>query len=111
MAQEGLAPMHPQHNPGGACAPSQRHERNPQEIYESEQRGLLDLLLKEFSGVLTYREALVARVEDPDDFGRSDRFGDAARGLVASGLVIRQGELVIPSRPAREMTVLGWELG
>ncbi|MBS1894717.1 MAG: hypothetical protein JST59_25735 [Actinobacteria bacterium] len=103
--------MHPQHNPGGASAPSRRAERSPQEIYESEQRGLLDLLLKEFPGVLTHREALVARVDDPEDFGQSDRFGNAARGLVASGLVIRQGELVIPSRPAREMVVLGWELG
>jgi hypothetical protein len=85
--------MHPQHNPGGASAPSPRHDRSPQEIYDLERRGLLALLLEEFPGVLTYREALVARVDDPEDFGRSDRFADAARGLVASGLVFRQGEL------------------
>jgi hypothetical protein len=71
------------------------------------QDGLLDLLLEEFPDVLTYREALTARVEDPQDFGEADRFRDAARGLVAAGLVVRQGELVIPSRAARSTVDLG----
>ena len=103
--------MHPQHSSGGASAPASRTDRDPQKVYESEQRGLLDLLLEEFPGVLTYREALTARVDDPEDFGEADRFGNAARGLIASGLLIRQGELIIPSRAAREMAVLGFDLG
>ncbi len=103
--------MHPQCSPGGAEAPSTRRERDPQEVYETNQRALLDLLLEEFPGVLTYREALTAQVEDPEDFGESDRFGHAARGLVAAGLVVRHGELVIPSRAARSMVDLGYILG
>jgi hypothetical protein len=103
--------MHPQCSPGGASASPSRRERDPQEVYETEQRALLDLLLDEFPGVLTYREALTARVDDPENFGEADRFGSATRGLVASGLVVRQGELIIPSRPAREMVGLGFILG
>jgi hypothetical protein len=103
--------MHPQCSSGGAGASPSRPERDPQEVYETNQRALLDLLLEEFPGVLTYREALTAQVEDPEDFGESDRFGNAARGLVAAGLVVRQGELVIPSRAARSMVHLGYILG
>jgi hypothetical protein len=103
--------MHPQCSSGGAGASPTRSERDPQKVYEADQRGLLDLLLGEFPGVLTYREALTAQVEDPEDFGESDRFGNAARGLVAAGLVVRQGELVIPSRAARTMVYLGYILG
>ena len=103
--------MHPQCSPGGASASPTRSERDPQEVYETEQRALLDLLLEEFPAVLTYREALTAQVDDPEDFGDADRFGHATRGLVASGLLVRQGELMIPSRAARQMVDLGWILG
>jgi hypothetical protein len=103
--------MHPQCSSGGASAPAPRRERDPQEVYEIELRGLLDLLLEEFPGVLTYREALTARVDDPEDFGEADRFSNAVHGLVSSGLVTRQGELLIPSRPAREMVDLGFTFG
>jgi hypothetical protein len=103
--------MHPQCSSGGAGAPPSLPERDPQEVYETEQRALLDLLLEEFPGVLTYREALTAQAEDPDDFGEADRFGNAARGLVAAGLMVRQGELLIPSRAARSMIDLGYILG
>jgi hypothetical protein len=103
--------MHPQCSSGGAGAPPPRRERDPQEVYEIDLRGLLDLLLEEFPGVLTYREALTARVDDPDDFGEADRFSNAVHGLVSSGLVTRQGELLIPSRPAREMVDLGFSFG
>jgi hypothetical protein len=103
--------MHPQSSSGGAGASPTRREPDPQKVYESEQRGLLDLLLEESPGVLTYREALTARVDDPEDFGEADRFGNAARGLVAAGLVVREGELIIPSRPARQMVDLGFMLG
>ena len=111
MAQEVLTPMHPQCSPGGAGAPPSRPDRDPQEVYEADQRGLLDLLLAEFPGVLTYREALIARVIDPDDFGEVDRFSGAVHGLVAAGLVVRQGELLLPTRPARQMVGLGFILG
>lgn len=103
--------MHPQHSSGGASAPASRRAPDPQKAYELEQRALLDLLLEEFPGLLTYREALTARVEDPENFGEADRFGKAARGLIASGLLTCQGELIIPSRPAREMAVLCFKLG
>jgi hypothetical protein len=103
--------MHPQCSSGGASAPPSRPAPDPQKAYEADQRGLLDLLLGEFPGVLTYREALTARVEDPEDFGEADRFGNAARGLLACGLLVRQGELMIPSRPARSMAALGFRLG
>jgi hypothetical protein len=83
-------------------------DQDLQKIYEADQRGLLDLLLGEFPGVLTYREALTAQVTDPEDFGETDRFANAARGLAASGLLVRQGELMIPSRAAREMVSLGY---
>lgn len=103
--------MHPQSSSGGAGTSAPRRERDPQEVYEGDQRGLLDLLLEEFPGVLTYREALVARATDPEDFGEVDRFSSAAAGLLAAGLVVRQGELVIPSRAARSMVDLGFILG
>jgi hypothetical protein len=103
--------MHPQHSSDVSNAPAPSRKRDPQEIYEGEQRGLLALLLAEFPGVLTYREALTARVTDPDDLIEADDFADVARGLVAAGLVIRQGELMMPSRPAREMVGLGFVLG
>ena len=111
MAQEGLAPMHPQSIPGGAGTSAPRPKPDPQEVYEIDLRGLLDLLLEEFPGVLTYREALTARVDDPEDFGEADRFSNAVHGLISSGLVIRQGELLIPSSPVREMGELGFTFG
>jgi hypothetical protein len=103
--------MHPQHSSRRADAPASRRERDPQKIYEADQRALLYLLLDEFPGVLTYREALTARVTDPDDLIEADDFANVARGLVAAGLVVRQGELMVPSRPARAMVGLGYILG
>lgn len=91
--------MHPQHSSGGASAPPP--DRDLQAIYEADQRGLLDLLLEEFPGLLTYREALTARVTDPEDFGEADRFGNAAHGLAASGLLVRQGKLKKGNRRSR----------
>ncbi len=103
--------MHTQHSSGGAGTQLPRRERDPQVVYETDQRALLDLLLEEFPGVFTYREALTAQAEDPEDVGEADRFGSAARGLIASGLVVRQGKLMIPSRAARSMVDLGYILG
>jgi hypothetical protein len=103
--------MHPQCISGGAGAPSRRRDRDPQEEYETEQRYLLELLLDDSLGVLTYREALTARVEDPDEPIESEAFGNAARALVGAGLAIRQGEVIFASRAAREMVDLGFHLG
>ena len=111
MAQEVFAPMHPQCSPGGAGAPPRRPERDPQVVYETDQRALLDLLLEEFPGILTYREALTARVKDPEDFDEADRFRNAADGLAADGLMVRQGELILPSRAARSIADLGLDFG
>ncbi len=103
--------MHPQCNPGGAKASPSRSEHDPQKTYEADLRGLLDLLLAEFPGVLTYREALTARVENPDDPLKAEAFGNAARGVVGAGLAVRQGELIFASRAARAMVDLGYHLG
>ena|ERR1700761_3271087 len=103
--------MHPQSNSVGADSRASRPCLDSQKGYEADQRGLLDLLLEEFPGLLSYREALTARVSDPEDFDESDAFANAARGLVASGLVLREGELIIPSRAARQMIALGFGLG
>jgi hypothetical protein len=111
MAQEGYLPCTRNLVREAPRRPRRAARATPQEVYEGDQRGLLDLLLEEFPGVLTYREALVARATDPEDFGEVDRFSSAAAGLVASGLLVRQGELMIPSQPAREMVGLGFELG
>ena|ERR1700729_1307743 len=103
--------MHPQDSSRGEFRPPSPPDSDAQQVYEADQRGLLDLLLAEFPGVLTYREALTARVEDPEDFGEADRFSGALHGLLAAGLVVREGELVIPTRPARQMVGLGFILG
>jgi hypothetical protein len=56
---------------GGASTSAPRRDSDPQEEYETEQHYLLELLLDDALGVLTYREALTARVEDPDEPIRS----------------------------------------
>jgi hypothetical protein len=103
--------MHPQCSSGGADAPARRLPPGPQEEYETEQRYLLELLLEDSLGVLTYREALTARVEDPDDPMQAEAFGDAARALFGAGLATRHGEVIFASRAARGMVGLGWHLG
>jgi hypothetical protein len=103
--------MHPQCSSGGAGAPAGRRPASPQEEFETEQRYLLELLLEEYDSVFTYREALIARVEDPDDPIEAEAFGNAARALIGAGLVTRQGELLVLSRAARMMADLGWHLG
>lgn len=67
-------------------------------MHEDQQRGLLDLLLAEFPGVLTYREALVARVGQPEHPIEAEDFDQTARALAESGLVVREGQLLMPSR-------------
>jgi len=103
--------MHPQCSSGGADAPARRRPPSPKEEFETEQRYLLELLLDEYDTVLTYREALTARVEDPDDPIGAEAFRNAARALIGAGLASRQGELLVLSRAARVMVDLGWHLG
>lgn len=103
--------MHPQCSSGGADAPARRRPPSPKEEFETEQRYLLQLLLDEHESVLTYREALTARVENPDDPLKAEAFGNAARAIIGAGLVTRQGELLVLSRAARVMADLGWHLG
>jgi hypothetical protein len=91
--------------------PAHRRPPSPQEQFETEQRYLLELLLEDSLGVLSYREALIARVENPDDPLEAEAFGNAARALAAAGLTVREGDLIIVSRAAREMVDLGWHLG
>jgi hypothetical protein len=71
--------MHPQCSSGGADAPARHRPPDPPEEYETEQRYLLELLLEDSLGVLTYREALIAPVEDPDDPIETEAFGNVAR--------------------------------
>lgn len=103
--------MHPQCSSGGADAPTRRRSPGPKEEFETEQRYLPQLLLDEYDSVFTYREALTAQVEDPDDALEAEAFGNAARALMGAGLVTRQGELLVLSRAARVMADLGWHLG
>jgi hypothetical protein len=103
--------MHPQCSSGGPDAPARRRPASPQEEFETEQRYLLELLLDEYDSVFTYREALIARVEDPDDAIEAEAFDNAVRALIGAGLVTRQGELLVVSRAARVMDDLGWHLG
>jgi hypothetical protein len=77
-----------------------RRDREPQVSYEEEQAGVLDLLLDEYPALMTYEEARIARVRDPEDWGESDRFEIAVRALGWAGLIRRQDDLLVPVRPA-----------
>lgn len=85
--------------------------RDPQVVYEEQQALVLDELLGEHPALMTYEEARLARVRDPEDRGESDSFESAVRGLGCAGLIRRQGDLLVPVRPARQMAALGFRLG
>ena len=110
MAQEGLAPMHDQDS---SARPSSapRRDRDPQVAYDEEQAWVLDQLLDEYPALMTYEEARIARVRDPEDWGESDAFEIAVRALGWAGLIRRQGDLLVPVRPARQMAAIGFSLG
>jgi DNA-binding XRE family transcriptional regulator len=99
--------MHDQDSPGRQ-APAPRRDRDPQVAYEEEQAWVLDQLLDEYPALMTYEEARIARVRDPEDWGESDAFEIAVRALGRSGLIRRQGDLLMPARPARQMAGLGF---
>ena len=60
---------------------------------------------------MTFDEARIARVRDREDWGESDAFEIAVRGLFAAGLIRRQGDLLVPVRPVRLMADLGFSIG
>jgi hypothetical protein len=102
--------MHDQDS-SGRPAPAPREDRDPQVAYEEEQAWVLDQLLDEYPALMTYDEARIARVRDPEDWGESDAFEIAVKALWSAGLIRRQGGLLVPVRPARLMAGLGFELG
>jgi hypothetical protein len=102
--------MHDQHSSGCPSGAPGR-DRDPQVAYEEEQALVLDELLAEYPALMTYEEARIARVRDPEDRGEADSFESAVRGLGWAGLIRRQGDLLVPVRPARQMRTLGFRLG
>jgi hypothetical protein len=52
-----------------------------------------------YPALMTFDEARIARVRDREDWGESDAFEIAVKGLFSAGLVRRQGDL--PVRPVR----------
>ena len=102
--------MHDQDS-SGRHASAPHGDRDPQVAYEQEQAGVLDRLLSEHPALMTYEEARIAHVRDPGDWGESDAFEIAVRALGSAGLIRREGDLLVPVRPARRMAALGFELG
>lgn len=102
--------MHEQHSSGCPTA-APCVERDPQVVYEKQQALILDELLSEHPALMTYEEACLASVRDPEDRGEADTFEHAVRGLGWAGLIRRQGGLLVPVRPARQMAALGFRLG
>jgi hypothetical protein len=102
--------MHHQHS-SGRPTPASRPNRDPQVAYDEEQAYVLDELLDEYPALMTYEETRLTRVRDPGDWGESDRFEIAVRALGWAGLIRRQGDLLVPVRPARRMAAIGFSLG
>ncbi|HEY1848606.1 MAG TPA: hypothetical protein VGG37_05345 [Opitutaceae bacterium] len=92
-------------------APAPREDRDPQFANEQEQAWILIELLEEYPALMTYEEARIARVRDPQDWGESDAFEIAIKELSAGGLIRRQGDLLVPVRPVRQMAGLGFSIG
>jgi hypothetical protein len=103
--------MHPQDKSGDEVRPFWHRDAPLRASYEEEQAWILAQLLDEYPASMTYDEARVARVRDREDWGESDVFEIAVRGLLAGGLVRRQGDFLVPVRPVRTMAELGFSLG
>jgi hypothetical protein len=103
--------MHDQDSSGRPKAPSSETARNLAAELEDAAASVLDLLLGEYPATLTYEEARLAQVRDPGDWGESDTFEIAVRELGRDGLIRRQGDQLVPVRPARQMADLGFSLG
>jgi hypothetical protein len=101
------------HDQDSSARPSSapRPIRDPQVAYDEEQAWLLDQLLDEYPALMTYEEARIARVRNPEDWGESDAFEIAVRALGSAGLIRRQGDLLVPVRPVRQMAAIGFSIG
>jgi hypothetical protein len=102
--------MHDQDS-SGRSAPAPREDRDPRVAYDEEQAWVLDQLLDEYPALMTYEEARIGRVRDPEDWRESDAFEIAVRALGSAGLIRRQGDLLVPVRPVRQMAAIGFSLG
>lgn len=102
--------MHDQHS-SGRTTPASHRDRDPQVAYDEEEADVLDELLFEHPALMTYEEARLSRVSDPEDWGESDRFEIAVRALGWAGLIRRQGGLLVPVRSARQIAAIGFSLG
>lgn len=103
--------MHPQDKSGEEIRPFWHRDPPPRPSYEDEQAWVLSELLGEFPALMTFEEARVARVRDREDWGESDAFEIAVKGLFSAGLIRRQGDLLVPVRPVRQMAELGFSIG
>jgi hypothetical protein len=79
--------------------------------YEEDQAWLLSELIEEFPALMTFDEARIARIRDRENWSESDQFEISLRGLMWGGMVRRQGELLVPVRPVRQMAELGFSIG
>jgi hypothetical protein len=102
--------MHDQDS-SGRPTPASRRERDPQVAYDEEQANVLDELLDEYPGLMTYEEARLSRVREGGDWQEDDAFEIAVRALGWAGLVRRQGDLLVPVRAARQMAAIGFSIG
>jgi hypothetical protein len=103
--------MHPQDKSGEEVRPFWQRDAPPRPSYEEEQAWILSELLEDYPSLMTFDEARIARVRDREDWAESDAFEIAIRGLFSAGLIRRQGDLLVPVRPVRQMAELGFELG
>jgi hypothetical protein len=103
--------VHPQDKSGEEVRAFWHRDAPQRPSLEDEQACILEELLDDYPSLMTFDEARIAIVRDREDWAESDRFEIAIRALFASGLVRRQGDLLVPVRPVRQMAELGFELG
>jgi hypothetical protein len=103
--------MHAQHKTGDDVRPFWHRDAPPLDPYEESQAWILAELIEEYPSLMTFDEARISRVRDREDWSESDAFEIAVNSLFASGLIRRQGDFLIPIRPARVMAELGFSIG
>jgi hypothetical protein len=103
--------MQPQDKSGDDVRPFWHRDAPPRASYEEEQAWILMELIEEYPALMTFHEARINRVCDREDWGESDAFEIAVNGLFSAGLIRRQGDFLIPIRPARTMFDLGFSIG
>jgi hypothetical protein len=103
--------MQAQDKSGDDVRPFCHRDAPPRDSYEDSQAWILTELIEEYPGLMTFDEARIARVRDREDWGESDAFEIAVNGLFTAGLIRRQGDFLIPIKPARTMFELGFSIG